>query len=357
MAGAERKDHERGFDSSGAVQPFSSNAHFQQQGSQENDGMEDRHRDSRGNSGGQSASWNSHVEDEAETLEPEREGERHEIENEPRAAKVEESDNQELARRETATPKDAAGWLGFDGGLRRLDSTERQAGTQHSASSAHEAPSVALRPVVEPEPVEIQLPAGAGDQIPAVENLAGIWQENQIPEHDQTFGHLAGGQMPAKQIKDLGQIPVSFGQMPADDWDVDGLWSEPVENQMPAGGLWAELWRAEKDGRGNYRFALRFVKEKIRRAGGTITPAVERWLAGRKGKGRHQSSRDEALQLRGFAEYLAGANLGNSSRRHSNSDTDTTAGAGDLIAGRNHLPDLQRLAGEDLPDVRGGFVN
>lgn len=181
----------------------------------------------------------------------------------------------------------------------------------------------------------------------------------------KTPGDLDGGQMlTANPRAGSGQIPAQIpvqiptlktndlAQIPADDFDLAGIWENESEPQIPTDDPWAELWRAEKDGRGNYRFALRFVKRRIYEKGGPLTPAVERWLeASRRGRGRHDASRNDADRLRGFAEHLA-ANRGNAATRgNGRSGATDSPGPGAWSAQRSDLSGVPGLAGDDLPDL------
>ena len=85
-----------------------------------------------------------------------------------------------------------------------------------------------------------------------------------------------------------------------DWWD----FSEGAEVFDP--GEWGEqdLWRLEKK-RETYIYVLRFVKQRITRTGGPITPAIKERLEQRPGRGRWQGSRADARRLKHFAEHLA----------------------------------------------------
>jgi hypothetical protein len=118
-----------------------------------------------------------------------------------------------------------------------------------------------------------------------------------------------------------------------------------------------ELWRMEKKGKGTFIYVLRFVKTRITRYGGTITPYIENKLAERRGRGRWQQSRKDASRLRRYAHHLAAelnATTEGGIRRAGESDA---AGCGDSYRGGAEVSRLQVDSNESLPNVRGGFIN
>jgi hypothetical protein len=122
--------------------------------------------------------------------------------------------------------------------------------------------------------------------------------------------------------------------------------------------LWGELWRLEKDGRGGFRYALRFTEDNIRYDGGKITPAIQRKLDARIGKGRHKQSRQDAARLRGRADAIAAKYRRRQESRTLDALSANAAGFGNSIGGCDTLPNLPNLPDEfELPSVRSRFIN
>lgn len=160
---------------------------------------------------------------------------------------------------------------------------------------------------------------------------------------------LADGGDVIRQIPD--EITGQIITLETEDLDLSVIWNNKAENQIPEDDAWAELWRVEKDGRGNYRYVLRFVRERVIRPGGKLTPAVERRLAWRRGKGRHQQSRDEADRLRGFAEHLAAGYQSGSTRRLSGQTASNRTRPRSVTTGRDRVRGVRGVGSRELPDV------
>jgi hypothetical protein len=150
------------------------------------------------------------------------------------------------------------------------------------------------------EPV-IEMPATAENQMPAVKcPPMPPLQTNDLDQMPANAPANARNQMPANAPVVEDEMPATFAGELESDWI------------MPADDLWSELWRLEKDGRGGFRYVLRFVTPKLWRNGGPITGDVAVKLESRPGKGRHQQSRDEKRRLVGQAQHLAAQYRGGS---------------------------------------------
>jgi hypothetical protein len=141
-----------------------------------------------------------------------------------------------------------------------------------------------------------------------------------------------------------------------DDADLAGLWDQKPadDDDLEAPDLWAELWRREKDGKGGYRYILRFLPagdKKLTRPGGQITLEIAKLLARRPGSGRHAKSREESARYRSFAVHLAAGLRRDSkggAKRKKPKHARRTVGANSR---RSQMHDLQRLADGQMPDV------
>jgi len=137
-----------------------------------------------------------------------------------------------------------------------------------------------------------------------------------------------------------------------------------TEFAQPTG--WGKLWRLERNGI-YFRYKLRFTNsadtprelQKVTRQGGKISPKIERLLAKRPGKGRHEASRVEAGRFRSRAINLA-SRIRSSSRRGVDGESGAFDSGGniptaDLDRGleRDHMPQLPGVdRTEDMPGVR-----
>jgi hypothetical protein len=179
------------------------------------------------------------------------------------------------------------------------------------------------------------------------------WGDEQMPPNTPS-------QMPPKHPVDFIALSESAQPNAPTNFDLEALWGDTSKSAVAFdAGEWGgdELWRLEKKGKGTYRYVLRFVRSKITRYGGTITPAIEEQLEQRKGKGRWQGSRDDARRLKCFAEYLA-AELGTGAEGGTStySEADATGDTPIIIRG-DSVRGVPGVADREVPDLRGGFIN
>ncbi len=258
----------------------------------------------------------------------------------PLAAESEKEDD-ETADRQTDSGRHSD--IGSDG--------SRDAGSQTSNPPAADHDGGVLRGVV----------GGGGEPgAPVVEEVRG------------DFGAFEVRKAPPNAPKDLGE-------MPQKTWG--GSWGNAPKLQLPNAPNapmvsfenttfarptgWGKLWRMERNGV-YFRYKLRFTDSsgtpqefrKVTRQGGKISPKIERALAKRPGKGRHEASRVEAGRFRSRAIDLASRIRSSAGRGDSGefeadrSERGTPALHTDPSLVRGDMPQLPSVDGtSDVPSV------